>query len=647
MSSTEENETGTVVLRRTLTYQPPRSWRSWLIGRPLPTADAAHETIGKVVGLAVFASDALSSNAYATQEILTVLMVAGAAALGYVFPISVVIVLLLSIVVFSYVQTIYAYPDGGGSYIVARDNLGELAAQITGAALLIDYTLTVAVSISSGVAQVTSAFPELFAYRVAIAVGLVAVIMTVNLRGVRESGVIFAIPSYSFLLMMFLTVGVGFFRHVTGTLGEVLDPPQVEVLPVEAISVFLLLHAFANGTTALTGVEAIADGITAFKEPRSRNAGITLIWLATILGTLFLSISYLAVAIKAVPSETETVISQLARTAFAGRNPLYLGVIATTSLILLMAANTSFNGFPRLSAIQATDGYLPRQLTYRGSRLVYSRGIMVLALAASLLIIIFGASVNALIPLYAVGVFLSFTLAQAGMARRWWKCGHLLPGQERKEHGSTLHYEPGWQYKMVINGLGAVCTAVVTLIFAATKFREGAWMVLFALPVLVAIFFAIHRHYRNLAANLSLEAFGEPPRIIRHRVIVPISGVHRGTLAALRYAHSLSHDITAVHVVIDPVEAEKVQRKWEMWGDGIRLVLLDSPYRQMLEPLLSYIQEIAALCQPNEAITVVVPQFVPGRWWHNLLHTQTAMLLRLALLSKPGIVVTDVPYQVS
>jgi len=642
----EENANGTTVLRRTPTYRPPRSWRTWLIGRPLPTANVAHETIGKVVGLAVFASDALSSTAYATQEILTVLMVAGTAALGYVFPISLAIVLLLSIVVFSYVQTIYAYPDGGGSYVVARDNLGELAAQITGAALLVDYTLTVAVSVSSGVAQITSAFPEWFAYRVTIAIGLVILIMTINLRGVRESGVIFAIPSYTFLVMMFLTVGVGFFRYATGTLGEVVNPPAVETLPVEAINLFLLLHAFANGTTALTGVEAIANGTTAFKEPRSRNAGITLIWLATILGTLFLSISYLAVAIKAVPSETETVISQLARTAFAGRNPLYLGVIAATSLILFMAANTSFNGFPRLGAIQAMDGYLPRQLTYRGSRLVYSRGIMVLALAASLLLIVFDASVTALIPLYAVGVFLSFTLGQAGMARRWWKCGHLLPGQEQKEHSSTLRYDPGWRYKMVINGLGAVCTAVVTLIFAATKFREGAWMVILVIPVLVAIFLSIHRHYRNLAASLSLETFGEPPRIVRHRVIVPISGVHRGTLAALRYAHSLSNDITAVHVAIDPVEAEKVRRKWEMWGDGIRLVLLDSPYRQMLEPLLAYIEEIAALCQPNEAITVVVPQFVPGRWWHNLLHTQTAILLRLALLSRPGIVVTDVPYQV-
>jgi amino acid transporter len=644
---TVEEESGTTVLRRTPEYTPRRSWRTWLIGRPLPTADAPHQTIGKAIGLAVFASDALSSTAYASQEILVVLAAAGTVAFGYVFPIALAIVALLAIVTLSYEQTIHAYPGGGGAYIVARDNLGELPAQTAGAALLTDYILTVAVSVSSGVAQITSAFPVLFHYRVYLAVGVVLVIMLVNLRGVRESGAAVAVPAYFFVGMMFLTVGVGFFRYMTGTLGIVVNPPPLGVRhAVEAITPFLLLHAFSNGTAALTGVEAISNGITAFKEPRSRNAGITLIWMAAILGTLFLGISFLAGPIGAIPSEDETVISQLARTVYQGQVLLYLGTIAATTLILILATNTSFAGFPRLSALLAVDGFLPRPLAFRGSRLVYSRGIVALALIASALIVLFRASVTALIPLYAIGVFISFTLAQAGMARRWWKVGRLVPGQEVREVGSTLHYEPGWELKMVSNGLGALCTAVVTLVFAITKFRDGAWIVLILMPVLVVIFGDILRHYRSLAARLSLEHYGAPPSISRHRVIMPISGVHRGTLLALRYARLLSDDVTAVHVSIDPDEAEKVRRKWELWGEGVRLVILESPYRLLLEPLLEYIEEIAAQRQPNETITIVVPQFIPKRWWNNLLHTQAAFLLRLAFLFKPGIVITDVPYQV-
>jgi len=642
-----EETRGSVIFKKVADYQPPRSWRTWLIGRPLQTADAPHQTIGKVIGLAVFASDALSSTAYATQEILMILAAAGTVAFGYVFPISIAIVILLAIVTLSYEQTIHAYPGGGGAYIVARDNLGELPAQTAGAALLTDYILTVAVSVSSGVAQIVSAYPGLFPYRVHLAVAMVAFVMLINLRGVRESGIAFAIPTYFFITMMFLTVGVGLFRALTGTLGSVINPPPIEVSHVlQGVSAFLILHAFSSGTAALTGVEAISNGITAFKEPRSRNAGITLIWMSIILGTLFLSISYLARQIQAVPSEEETVISQLARTVFNGPGVLYLGVITATTIILIMAANTSFADFPRLSALLAADGFLPRQLTYRGSRLVYSRGIVLLALIASLLIILFKASVTRLIPLYAIGVFLSFTLSQAGMAHRWWKIGHLRPGQEVQERGSTLRYQPGWQYKMLINGFGAICTLVVMFVFAITKFQTGAWIVLVLLPTLVIFFSLVHHHYLSLAKHLSLENYGAPPRIARHRVIIPISGVHRGSLAALQYARSLSNDVTAVHVSIDPEETEKLRRKWEKWGDGVRLVLLDSPYRLLAEPLLQYIEEIAHQRQPNEIITVVVPQFVPKRWYHNLLHTQTALWLRLALLFKPGIVITDVPYQV-
>jgi amino acid transporter len=644
MSSEDEN--GTSVLRRTAEYQPPASWRTWLIGHPLPTADAPHQTIGKLVGLAVFASDALSSTAYATQEILFILAFAGTVAFGYAFPISVAIVGLLLIVTLSYEQVIHAYPNGGGAYVVARDNLGELPALVAGAALLTDYILTVAVSVSAGVAQITSAYPDLFPYRVAVSVGLVLLVMVVNLRGVRESGAAFAIPSYFFLGMMFLTVGTGLYRQLTGSLGAVANPPPLETTVVQAITPFLILRAFSSGTAALTGVEAISNGITAFREPRSRNAGITLLWMGGILGTLFLGITFLAVAIGVVPSEAETAISQLARTVFQGQGLLYLGVIVATTLILIMATNTSFAGFPRLSALLADDAFLPRQLAFRGSRLVYSRGIMALAGIASLLIILFGASVTALIPLYAIGVFLSFTLAQAGMARRWRNSGRLSTGEELDSKGEPLRYDPRWRLKMITNGFGAACTGVVMLVFAITKFVDGAWIVLLLMPALVAAFLYIQRHYRNLAASLSLEDYGAMPPVARHRVIMPVSGVHRGTLTALRYARDLSDDVTAVHVSMDPDEAERLQRKWEQWGDGVRLVILDSPYRLLLEPLVDYIGEIADQRQPNETITVVVPQFVSRRWWNGWLHTQAAIMLRLALLFKPGVVITDVPYQV-
>ncbi len=617
-------------------HPPRRPWRTWLFGRPLPTADAGHQTIGKSVGLAVFASDALSSTAYASQEILIVLAAAGAAAFVYAFPISLAIVILLAIVTISYQQTIHAYPDGGGAYVVARDNLGQLAAQVAGAALLSDYILTVSVSVSSGVAQLASAFPLLYEHRVGLAVLMVFLVMLVNLRGVKESGRVFAVPTYFFLAMMVLMLAAAFFRLATGTLGNVSDPPHLEIETTASLGLFLVLHAFSNGTTALTGVEAISNGITAFKEPRSRNAALTLAWMSVILATLFLSITYFAGRIGAVPSEEETVISQLARTAFGARGAPYLMVMASTTLILVMAANTAFSGFPRLSALQAADGFLPRQLTYRGSRLVFSRGIVVLAIASSLLIVAFRASVTALIPLYAIGVFLSFTLSQAGMTLRWLRMGRTL---ERPASG--------WRWKMALNGLGAVLTALVTMAFAVTKFREGAWVVLLVLPAFVFVFLAIRSHYNETAEQLSLNQYGAPPQSGRHRVILPISNVHRGTLEALRYARALSHDVTAVHVSLDATESEKIREKWDLWGDGVRLVVLDSPYRLLLEPLLDYITSIADERQPNETLTIVVPQFVPRRSWQNLLHAQTALFLRMALLFRRGIVVTNVPYQLA
>lgn len=644
----QKDNSQTSIIERVTDYEPPRNFRSWLIGRPLSTADASHQTIGKIVGLAVFASDALSSTAYATQEILGVIAAAGTMAYGYLFPISLAIITLLAIVTISYEQTIHAYPGGGGAYIVARDNLGEMPAQTAGAALLTDYILTVSVSISAGVAQIVSAYPALFPYRVVIAVIAVFFIMLINLRGVKESGTAFAVPTYFFVIMMVGTVGFGVFRYFTGSLGMVIDPPHFEAKHVlSAITPFILLHAFANGTTALTGVEAISNGITAFKEPRSKNAGITLIWMSLILGTLFLALSFLTGKVQAVFSEEETVISQLARTIYGGRGALYLMLISGTTVILIMAANTAFADFPRLGALHAGDGFLPRQLTYRGSRLVYSRGIVSLAVIASILIIIFQASVTRLIPLYAIGVFLSFTLSQAGMARRWWKIGHLAEGVEVIEPGSTLKYEKGWQYRMMINGFGAVCTAVVMVVFAVTKFREGAWVVLILTPLLVTIFFSIHHHYKRLAKKLSLDNFGViPPHAIRHRVIMPVSGVHQGTLAALRYARMLSDDITAVHVTIEPAEAEKVRQKWETWGEGVRMVMLDSPYRLFIEPILGYIADVAKQRQPGETITIVVPEFVAENRLSAALHTNTADLLRSQLKRQHGIVIINVPYHV-
>ena len=646
MLTPENNQTE--IMRRQSDYQPPRSLSHWFIGRPLSTADAPHQTIGKAVGLAVFASDALSSTAYATQEILGVLAAAGTIALGYVFPVSIAIIILLAIVTISYEQTIHAYPSGGGAYIVSRDNLGESYAQVAGAALLMDYILTVAVSISSGVAQIVSAYPKLDPYRIEIAVAAVFTVMLINLRGVKESGTAFAIPTYFFIVMMFITVGVGLFRYFTGSLGTVIDPPAIHLTKTIApITAFLLLHAFANGTTALTGVEAISNGITAFKEPRSRNAGITLIWMSIILGTLFLSISYLTGKIGGVFSEEETIISQLARTIFDGRGPIYLATIGATTVILLMAANTAFADFPRLSALAAGDGFLPRQLTFRGSRLVYSNGIVTLSIIASILIILFKASVTLLIPLYAIGVFLSFTLSQFGMALRWRKIGRLKEGEEITETGSVLRYDKKWYFKMFVNGFGSICTAIVMIVFAVTKFREGAWIVLIIIPLLVSLFFTIHRHYKDLAGHLTLDKFsGLPARQTRHRVIMPLSGVHQGTLEALHYAKLLSDDVTAVHISLDPAETDKVQKKWRTWGDGTRLVILDSPFRLFIEPLLEYIEEIIDHRQPNETITIVVPQFMPSKRWHYALHMRTADVLRQELLSKHGVVVTDVPYHV-
>jgi amino acid transporter len=644
MEKSDENKNihGDGILNRNpaLEIHQKLNWRTWLIGRPLPTAAAPHQTISKLVGLAVFGADALSSIAYAPQETLVILAAAGSQAFGYAFPISIIITILLAIVTISYQQTIHAYPGGGGAYTVVKENLGTSSALVAGSALLMDYILLGAVAISSGVAQIVSAIPALYPYRVTLAVGFLVLIAVANLRGVKESGNTFAAPTYFFLGMTVLTVAVGFFKYLSGTLGVVIDPPHMETIHTEPITLFLLLRAFSNGTTALTGVECISNGVKAFKEPRVHNAAMTMVWMSSILGVLFISMTFLLGQIQAIPAESETVVSQLARTVFESRGVLYIGTIIATTIILVLATNTAFADFPRLSAIIAEDGYLPRQLAYRGSRLVFSRGIVTLAAIAAFLIIIFKASVTALVPLWAVGVFLSFTLSQAGMSRHWWRAGvhkdEKVMGQGNK----------GWQWKLVINGVGALCTAVVTVIFAVTKFTDGAWIIVLLLPAVVFSFFAVHRHYQSLAHDLSLDNFGETPLFIRHRVIVPVAGIHRGTLEALQYARSLSDDITAVHILLDPEKREGVENKWRLWGKGVRLVVIDSPYRTFLEPFLKYVDDLSKVTQPNERLTIVVPQFNAKRWWHNILHTQTAFWLRFALLSKKGIVITEVPYQV-
>lgn len=631
------------------TVKPARNWRTWLFGSPLSSSAAPNETVGKLIGLAVFASDALSSMAYATQEILFVLAAAGTAMFGYAIPISVAIVALILIVVISYRQTIQAYPNGGGAYVVALENLGHIPAQVAAAALLTGYILTVSVSISSGVAQIVSAVPGIFDLRVELALFLVLVVTVINLRGVRESGIAFAIPAYLFLGAIFILIGVGIFKAAQGSLGVVVNPPELSASDsmFKTVLLFLLLHAFSSGTSALTGIEAIANGVTAFKAPSSRNASIVLTWMGVILAVLFLGITFLARNVNALPSEEETVISQISRTIFGGEGLLYVIVIALTSVILVLAANTAFAGFPRLAAILAQDGYLPRQFSYLGSRLVFSKGIVGLGLLSGALIIIFDASVSKLIPLYAIGVFLSFTFSQIGMARRWWKAGHLEPGETRVSgHSSVMTYEKNYMVKMLVNAFGALCTGLVTVVFGITNFVGGAWIVMVLIPVLVMGFSTIMRHYKSLARQLSLDDYHSLPAVSRYRVILPVSGVHKGSLSGLRFARSISRDVTAVYISIDDEEAKKIQSKWDVWGEGTRLVVVNSPYRLLLEPLLEYIKALYQYRQHDEVFIVVMPQFVSMHWWTSILHSQTAFLLRLNLLSYPGIVIIEIPYQV-
>ena len=590
----------------------------------MPLAQARHERLRKRVALAVFSSDALSSVAYATEEILLILVLAGTAAFHLSVPISLAITGLLAIVAISYQQTIHAYPSGGGSYIVARANLGAVAGLVAAAALLVDYVLTVSVSVAAGVAAVTSAFPQFAPHKVALGVVCVTAVALANIRGVRESGRIFAVPTYFFIVCFGVMILEGFYRVATGSLPR-RPPPAIPAS--EAFTWFLILRAFSSGCTAMTGTEAISNGIPAFRPPESRNAAITLGWMAVILGTFFVGITLLADRLGIVPVAEETVVSQIAR-RLHGTGLFYYAIQAATALILVLAANTSFADFPRLSSLLARDRYIPRQFATLGERLVFSNGIMVLGAMAALLLVIFGGETHALIPLYAVGVFISFTLSQSGMVRHWWT--------DRVR---------GWRHKLAINGLGALATGVVTIVIAATKFTHGAWIVVLVIPALVATFLAMHRHYEDVAEQLSLEGLPGPPEL-RHTVLVVVGDLHRGVVRAVQYAKTLaapSVAVRAVFVETDPAKTAKLEEKWARWGLGVPLVILNSPYRSLLRPLVEYLDALQSLGD-DHMVTVVIPEFLPSRWWQHILHNQTALLIKGVLLFRKNTVVVDVPY---
>jgi amino acid transporter len=602
-----------------------------LVGRPLATEQQQHQRLRKIVALAIFASDPLSSNAYATEAIMLVLITVGIGALTLSIPICIAIIMLLLIVGFSYRQTIHAYPSGGGAYIVAHENLGQLPGLVAAAALLIDYVLTVAVSIAAGVFAITSlastwGYPNLADYRVEISLVCIAIITMVNLRGVKESGAIFAAPTYLFIVSILACVGIGITQLVlTGTVPQLPEPAELPP-PTHTLTLFLVLQAFSAGCTALTGVEAISNGVPAFRKPESRNAATTLLVMLAISSVMFLAITVLAHFTGAIPREEESVVSQVAR-AVVGTGTFYFIIQLATALILVLAANTAYADFPRLSSILSRDRFLPRQFASRGDRLVFSNGILILGLLAALLIVAFDAREQAMLPLYAIGVFISFTLSQGGMVSHWLRSR-----------------EPGWQRSVVMNGVGATLTAIVFVVIIVTRFERGAWAVLVAIPLIVLLFHAIHRHYLAVARQLSLSEGRPVGEVLRHTALVLVSGIHRGVIPALEYAKSIAPDnTTALYVDLDPEEVAKVQAKWAQWGRDVPLVVLPSPYRSLIRPILGYIDEMDKLYE-DDVLTVILPEFIPSKWWQHLLHNQTALLIKAALLFRKGIIVTSVPY---
>lgn len=600
-----------------------------LVGESLPTSAHTEERLSNATALAVLSSDALSSVAYATEETLLVLVAAGSAAFSWSIPIAATIVLLLIIVILSYRQTIKAYPDGGGSYIVARENLGLFPGLIAGGSLLIDYILTVTVGVSAGTAALTSAIPALQPYTIILCLVFIFLLMLANLRGVRESGNIFMIPTYTFIISIVVLIIIGLFQQATGSLAQ----SYPEIKAQENLNFFLILRAFSAGCVALTGVEAISDGVVAFKPPEGKNARLTLLYLGGIIGIIFMGISYLAHIYHIVPQAGQTVISLLGRQILGDGNPLYYFIQISTLLILILAANTSYADFPRLGYFLARDGFLPRQLSLLGDRLVYSNGIILLSASAAILIIVFRGQVNAILPLYAVGVFTSFTLSQAGMVVRWYK-----------------NKTSSWQPSAVMNCIGAGVTAVVLIVIVVTKFTSGAWLVVMAIPLLVGLFLAINSHYKYLAERLSVENI--PPRsysprpqaeFATHPAVVIVGQLNRGTVEALDYARSIADEVVAVHVDVGNTDREKLLQKWQKLEADIPLVILDSPYRSVIKPIVEFVTNFEAE-HPNILSTIILPVFVTRNWWESLLHNQTTLFLKAALRANKSRVVTTVRY---
>jgi amino acid transporter len=622
-----------------------------LIGTPFPTSAELHERLDKVRALAVFASDPISSNAYATEAIMSILILLGSGALAMTMPIAIGIALLVLLVIFSYVQTILHYPGGGGAYTVAKDNLGMTPSLFAAGALLTDYVLTVSVSVSAGIRALTSAFPGFHDYRVILALTAIVLLTWVNLRGVRESGTVFALPTYAFVGGVLLVIAIGLVRYF-GLLG--FTPLVREALHIEPVSSFtgvaylwLILRAFAGGCTALTGIEAISNGVQAFKPPESINASKTMVWMGVMAMSLFMGISFLATHLAIVPTEEDSVLSQMTRLVTGG-GFLYYWVQFFTMMILILAANTGYQDFPRLSSFLAQDGFLPRWMQNRGDRLVFSSGIVVLAVLASVIVIVFGADEIAMLPLYALGVMLSFTLSQTGMVRLMGKVSQVLPGEAVHTGATVIHYEPGWWWKRGLNAVGAITTGVVFVVLLSTKFIDGAWIIAIAIPLIVLFLRSIHTHYVTVAealrtSNLSPSDLHD----IANVAIVPIADVHRGTLRALKYAKRISTNVRAVCIATSAEQKERVARRWRRFPEvtqGVELVMVEYDYRDILEPLVEYISQANNVEFADQLTTVVIPEFISASLPAQLLHNQTANILRLRLRTQEDLVVIDVPY---
>jgi amino acid transporter len=605
------------------------SARRFLFGARLTSEEEGSERLSKKTGLAIMASDNISSSAYATEEAMRVLAIAGTAALALTMPIAIAVCVVLAVVILSESRVIRAYPNGGGSYIVAKDNHGVIAGLVAAAALLIDYVLTVAVSTAAGVAAVSSFIPAVHDHRVLWALGMIALLTLGNLRGIREAGVLFAAPTYLYVVAMLSLIVFGLVRVWGGdTIVAARPPDPFELEGIAVLAPLLVLRAFASGSVGLTGSEAIANGVPNFKPPEPRNAVITLVLMGSIFAALFLGITYLATSIGIVPDEheIETVNSLLTRSIVGADTPFYYVVQITTAVILLLAANTGFTGFPRLASVLADDRFMPRQFAFRGERLAFSFGIIALALMSAAVLAAFGGSVTHLVPLYTIGVFVAFTLSQSGLVRRWLRL---------RNHG--------WRLSIAINAFGTVVTGTVLLVVAITKFTLGAWIVLLVMPLIVGVLYAINQHYRSVQDALTLERPDEPIPVLRPPVvIIPVARLDRATLQAVAFARSISPTVRAVHIATTAETAEGFKRRWQRWTKEIPLDVIESPYRALLPPLLRYVERIDE--RDERPITVVLAEFVPRNWWEWILHSQTALRLKLSLLFRPNTIVIDVPY---